>query len=190
MVFAGFTLTTKILSRENFSTCIIYARAIICGRGYGHFVLVRVKIAAIALALSESSLVGSSVLVLTLALILALMSLLQYFKRAEGRLPCPSWPLSRAMPSTAISSANKLVLAKLDKSSMPSQSKRGSYQKYTAEDRALIVKKAATDGIASAMRYFSARGYASLKESSVCATVPEGDIQSETARERYMRKGH
>ena len=51
---------------------------------------------------------------------------------------------------------------------MPSQSKRGSYQKYTAEDRALIGKKAATDGIASAMRYFSARGYASLKESSVC----------------------
>ena len=95
------------------------------------------------------------------------MSLLQYFKRAEGRLPCPSGPLSRAMPSTAISSANKLVLAELDKPPMPSQSKRGSYQKYTAEDRALIGKKAATDGIASAMRYFSARGYASLKESSV-----------------------
>ena len=94
MVFAGFTLTTKILSRENFSTCIMYARAIICGRGYGHFVLVRVKIAAaiaLSIALSESSLVGSSDLVLTLASILVLMSLLQYFKRAEGSLASMSF---------------------------------------------------------------------------------------------------
>jgi hypothetical protein len=49
----------------------------------------------------------------------------------------------------------------------PSKSKRGLYEKYTAEDRARIGKKAAIDGIASAMRYFSTRGYTSLKESSV-----------------------
>ena len=34
---------------------------------------------------------------LSLTSFLALMSLLQYFKRAKGRLPCPTGPLSRVM---------------------------------------------------------------------------------------------
>ncbi len=55
----------------------------------------------------------------------------------------------------------------MDRKPTPSKSKRGLYEKYTAEDRARIGKKAAIDGIASAMRYFSTRGYTSLKESSV-----------------------
>ena len=53
-VFAGCTFTTKILSREKFSTGIrTYACAIICGRGRlsSHKLLL--------LALSESSLVGA-----------------------------------------------------------------------------------------------------------------------------------
>ena len=55
-VFAGCTLTTKILSREKFSTGIrTYACAIICGRGH----LSLHKLLILLLALSESSLVGS-----------------------------------------------------------------------------------------------------------------------------------
>ena len=77
---------------------------------------------------------------------------------------CHTGPLSRAILSTAISSANKLVQATLDKPSVSSQSKRGAYQKYTAKDQALFGKKAA---MPSAMHHFSARGYTSLKESSV-----------------------
>ena len=108
-----------------------------------------------------------------------MMSLLQYFKRADGRLPSPTGPLSRVMPSTAISSANKLVkaAASQDKLTVPSKSKQGSYDKYTAEERALIGKKAAIDGIASAMVHFSTHGYASLKESSV-----------RTWKQRYLKE--
>ena len=46
-------------------------------------------------------------------------------KQADGRLPSPTGPLSRVMPSIAISSANRLVkaAASQDKPTVPSKSK-------------------------------------------------------------------
>ena len=77
VVFAGCTLTTKILSREKFNTSILYV-----------YVRMRYNLWAWQFVLAQTIAASAQriescwflVLVLTLTLFLAIMSLLQYFK--------------------------------------------------------------------------------------------------------------
>lgn len=101
------------------------------------------------------------------------MALLRYFKPAtknKDGLPDPRGPLSKIMPSSSIASANSKVKAMTAMTSLGSAAgnKLGCYMKYTAEQKAEIGKRAAENGVVSAIQYFSKNSkYPNLKESSV-----------------------
>ena len=97
------------------------------------------------------------------------MALHKYFQPAQvGSLPDPRGPLSRQVPSSAISAANSKVTAVLQQPPTTRQPKRGSYAKFTPEQKADVGKRAAEHGIASTVRYYSKRlPDCPLKESSV-----------------------
>ena len=91
------------------------------------------------------------------------MSLLKYFKR-ESILPHPNGPLSQSVPSSSIAAANKAVESILSPGSVIEDTKpgtqhpdrtRGSYEQFTAEEKARIGKRAAEHGVASTVRYFN-----------------------------------
>ena len=93
------------------------------------------------------------------------MSILQYYSRtSDFRMPNPRGLLSRSVPRSAISAANKEVQDMLAKKSQP----RGSYRTYTAKQRAEIGKWALENGVQSARRKFSGKALKSeINESTV-----------------------
>ena len=97
------------------------------------------------------------------------MALHMYFQPAQiGSLPDPRGPLSRQVPSSAISAANSKVTAVLQQPPMTWRPKRGIYAKFTPEQKADIGKRAAEHGIESTVRYYSKwLPDCPLKESSV-----------------------
>ena len=84
------------------------------------------------------------------------MALYRYFKKTSGNeagnhlLPDEKGPLSKLVPSSYISEANKEVSA-----TTSNLEKRGPYLKLTPEKKADISKYAAENGIKSAVRHFS-----------------------------------
>ena len=88
------------------------------------------------------------------------MVLYRYFKRhSDNKLPDPRGPLSIKIPSTSIASANVEVRDVVGQES----ASRGPYVKITAEQRAVIGKRAAEHGIAAAIRFYTK--FDNLKES-------------------------
>ena len=71
------------------------------------------------------------------------MSILQYcVQLSNSKMPNPRGPLSRAIPSPAITAANKEIKQLTAKSS-----KRGPYHRYTAKERADIGMYALQNGV-------------------------------------------
>ena len=105
------------------------------------------------------------------------MSLLKYFQLANPTLPKPNGPLSTSVPSSSIAAANREVKQLLDKAEnnertdsprATSTSKRGTYERFTAEEKAKIGRRATEHGVTASVRYFSkVFPGRSLKESSV-----------------------
>ena len=94
-------------------------------------------------------------------------SLYHYFKR-DSLLPSPTGPLSKEVPATAISAANKEVLECLKHSEdEKGAKKRGTYQKYSGDIKAKIGNYAAVNGTSAAIRHFKS-DFPNLKYTTVC----------------------
>ena len=94
-------------------------------------------------------------------------SLYHYFKR-DSLLPSPTGPLSKEVPATTISAANKEVLECLKHSEdEKGAKKRGTYQKYSGDVKAKIGNYAAANGTSAAICYFKS-DFPNLKYTSVC----------------------
>jgi len=96
-------------------------------------------------------------------------SLFHYFKR-DSLLPSPTGPLSKEVPATAISAANKEVMDCLKQSSAEDQKevkKRGTYQKYSGKVKARIGNYAVLNGPSAAVRHFQSK-FPNLKYTTVC----------------------
>lgn len=95
------------------------------------------------------------------------MSLHRYFKPSpkgsKSDLPSPFGPLSKNVPSSSIESANNYVR---DVLTTMEHSRRGTYQKYTAKDKARIAEYAIHHGTSAAVRHFS-KEFPDLKRSTV-----------------------
>ena len=76
------------------------------------------------------------------------MSILNYFKRSESseNLPDPKGPLSKYVPPAAIASANSEII-QMQKKQKQNSGRRGKYNSYTAEERAVIGKFATENGV-------------------------------------------
>ena len=85
------------------------------------------------------------------------MALFRYFKREKGNLPDPHGPLARSVPSTSIAAANSEVSTAIDTASRNS-GKRGHYEKYTPQQKAMIGKTAAEHGVAASVRRYGQNG--------------------------------
>ena len=85
------------------------------------------------------------------------LNLFKYFRASSSSpqvaLPSPNGPLSREVPSTAISAANKEVEEVMASGSVTK--KRGSYQKYTAKQKATIGNYALINGTSAALRRYA-----------------------------------
>ena len=93
------------------------------------------------------------------------MALNRYFKVSQDtKLPDPRGPLSKEVPLTAIMAANNEVehVVELQRGKM-----RGTYTKFTPEQKAEIGKQAVEHGVAATVRYYKKR-FPGIKESSVC----------------------
>ncbi len=93
------------------------------------------------------------------------MALYRYFKVEKGGLPDPHGPLAKIVPSSSIAAANSEVQAARE-SSLPDRKKRGSYAKYTPEQKALIAKRAAEHGVVATIRHY-AKEFPKLKDTTV-----------------------
>ena len=93
------------------------------------------------------------------------MALFRYFKREKGNLPDPHGPLARSVPSTSIAAANSEVSTAIDTASRNS-GKRGHYEKYTPQQKAMIGKTAAEHGVAASVRRYM-KDFPNLKENTV-----------------------
>ena len=91
------------------------------------------------------------------------MSILKYCVRLpdSSKMPNPSGPLSREVPSLAIVAANKEVRQ------LTSKSLRGSYHKYTSKERADIGRYAPSNGVQAAKLKFSREMQVKINESTV-----------------------
>ena len=94
---------------------------------------------------------------------LSVMSLLKYFQMANPTLPKPDGPLSTAVPSSSIAAANREVKQLLDKANKHGRtdylrttltSKRGTYERFTAEEKAKIGRRAAEHSVMALVCYF------------------------------------
>ena len=85
------------------------------------------------------------------------MALFHYFNKAEkekDNLPDPDGPLSKTVPRSSIAAANSKVRVVLQSSqSTAGSKKRGSYAKYTPEQKAVFGKRAAEHGVTAAVRH-------------------------------------
>ena len=105
------------------------------------------------------------------------MALLKYFKPTNKTvgsiLPDPQEPLSRVVPSSRIEAVNKVVKPIVEEA-MKAEAKgnslgsRGKYEIFSADEKAMIGKRAAEHGVLSTIRHFS-KVYPNrdLKESTV-----------------------
>ena len=75
------------------------------------------------------------------------MALFRYFKGEKSNWPDPHGPLARSVPSTLIAAANSEVSTATD-----SDGKRGHYEKYTPQQKAMIGKTAAEHGVVATIR--------------------------------------
>ena len=86
------------------------------------------------------------------------MALYKYFAPAKPSLPKPDRPLSAAVPSSSIATANKEVTKVLeewlDQKDATPKSARGEYEHFTPEEKVRIGKRAAEHGVTAAIRYF------------------------------------
>ena len=122
------------------------------------------------------------------------MASFKYFKRKEGssaagsnNLPDENGPLCRELPSSSIQEANLGVLAVTGKH----EGKRSSYSKISGEQKALIAKYAAENGIVAALAHF-AKDYpdGTLKESTVRGWKKEYNelVKKKRSREKLLVK--
>ena len=100
------------------------------------------------------------------------MALLKYFKK-NSVLPDPNGPLSRSLPSSSISAANKAVKPLLDaaegkttegkttegkttegKTTEGKATGRGKYSMYSEVEKLKIARRAAEMGVTNTMRHF------------------------------------
>ena len=94
-------------------------------------------------------------------------SLYHYFK-CDSVLPSPTGPLSKEVPATAISGANKEVLECLKQSEdEKGVKKRGTYQKYSRGVKARIGNYTAVSGTSAAVHHFQHK-FPNLKHTTVC----------------------
>jgi len=93
------------------------------------------------------------------------MALFRYFKK-ESNLPDPHGPLAQSVPSTSIDAANLDLRAVIDTMSSHNSKKRGRYEKYTPEQKAMIGKRAAEHGVVSSDRHYI-KDFPNLKENTV-----------------------
>ena len=94
-------------------------------------------------------------------------SLYHCFKR-DSVLPSPTGPLSKEVPATAITAANKEVMKCLKHSEdEKGVKKRGTYQKYSGKDKARIGNYAAANGTSAAIHHFE-KEFPDLKYTTVC----------------------
>ena len=105
------------------------------------------------------------------------MALLRYMKPI-GSLPDPRGPLSDFIPTQAIAEANKEV-----EKVIAEDTKRGSYTKYSAVDRAKIGKYACQHGAAAAARHFTRKFKKRVSESTV-KSIKQGYIKELLKRPR------
>ena len=117
------------------------------------------------------------------------MSLFKYFKRSSP-LPSPSGPLSREIPSTAISAANdevsKVLQAQRTTDKIGKEAKqRGSYQKYSDTERATIGNYAQMHGPTAALRHFKTQ-YPDLKYTTVCEWKKAIDAEQKKTQRPVM----
>ena len=78
------------------------------------------------------------------------MSIIHYFQRSDG-LPDPRGALSNSLPPRAIALAN----SEIRKANQPESRKRGTYHRYSPEERAKIGHYAHLNGVAAASRFFT-----------------------------------
>ena len=86
---------------------------------------------------------------------LKVMSIYSYFKPVNNlslQLPAPQGPLSMKVPSSSIEAANKKVLEQ--SSTSHENKKRGSYNKYSPQEKAKISNFAVQHGTSAALRHF------------------------------------
>ena len=89
------------------------------------------------------------------------------YKPSNSSLPKTEGRLATVMPSSSIAAANREVKKVLDEPA-DLTTKRGTYEHFTPEEKALIGKRAAEFGIRASIRYFSTKFPGrSLKVSSV-----------------------
>jgi len=90
-----------------------------------------------------------------------IMSLFNYFKRkkagAEMLLPEPGGPLSSIIPSSRIEAVNCAVKPLVEKAcdEGSSSSKRGGYEKFSADEKAAIGKRAAKHSVMATIQHYS-----------------------------------
>ena len=97
------------------------------------------------------------------------MSLLQYFScvsKPDGvSLPSPLGSLSLSIPTAAVASANAEVRHVMEAAG--TNQRKGPYNTYTAEQRAIIGKHALENGVMAAKRNFSKKLQMDINESTV-----------------------
>ena len=84
------------------------------------------------------------------------MALFRYFKKEKDNLPDSHGPLAQSVPSTEVRS---FIVSHNSK-------KRGHYEKYTPEQKAMIGKRAAEHGVVAAIWYYI-KDFPNLKENTV-----------------------
>ena len=101
------------------------------------------------------------------------MALFRYFEKTPKKLPDPDGPLSTSIPSSSISAANSKVqplletaTATVDDTIPGRRSKRGTYAKFSPEQKAIIGKRASEFGVVAAVKHFI-KDYPNLKENTV-----------------------
>lgn len=98
------------------------------------------------------------------------MSILQYFERRNG-LPDPRGTLSKSLPPRAIALANSEIEKTVHAASQPKR--RGSYTRYSPQQRAEIGQHACRNGIAATSRMFSRKLGLKLSTSTVLKGTKE-----------------
>lgn len=95
------------------------------------------------------------------------MALLKYFKKSSV-LPHPNGPLSDKIPSSSIAAANNEVKDQVSSLTVNEVVKRGTYSKYSDEERTKVGKRASEMGVTNTLRFYKKEfSDKPLKESTV-----------------------
>ena len=85
-------------------------------------------------------------------------TILKYFKPiVKSALLSPEGPLSHDMPSSSIEAANKSVIAIVESEEGAIKQKRGSYEKYSPKEKAIITNYEVLHGTSAAIRHFKSK---------------------------------